>query len=164
MRKPTMWFPTRSNTVTEQSLKQARGWEFWIKKVEELYYPYSENKGADQLCSNCEADLHLCFRLCKMLVFSWQGSYVERLVALVLYVYGLQPRSCRDSILILATVFLGKPPIVKLPVLIAHFFHHSWTNALLQSVEDEKWRRNIFISKSSRYFQYQIFMKEMCES
>ena len=26
-----------------------------------MYYPSSENKGADQLCSYCEADLRLCF-------------------------------------------------------------------------------------------------------
>ena len=29
--------------------KMARDWKFWILKVEELYYPCSENKGADQL-------------------------------------------------------------------------------------------------------------------
>ena len=26
-----------------------------------MYYPSSENKGADQLSSYCEADLRLCF-------------------------------------------------------------------------------------------------------
>ena len=31
-----------------------------------MYYPCSENKGADQLRRYCEADLCLCFRL------SWQ--------------------------------------------------------------------------------------------
>ena len=36
----------------------------------ELYYLYSENKGADQLRSYCEADLRLCFCIGKMLVFS----------------------------------------------------------------------------------------------
>ena len=36
----------------------------------ELHYPSSENKGADQLCSYCTADLRLCFRKCKNLVFS----------------------------------------------------------------------------------------------
>ena len=30
----------------------------------------SENKGADQLHSYCQADLRLCFRICKTLVFS----------------------------------------------------------------------------------------------
>ena len=34
------------------------------------YFPSSENKGADQLRGYREADLHLCFCLCKLLVFS----------------------------------------------------------------------------------------------
>ena len=38
--------------------------------LEELYYPCSENTGADQLRSYCEADLRLCFRRRIMLVFS----------------------------------------------------------------------------------------------
>ena len=38
--------------------------EIWIYTAEEFYYPCSENKGADQLRSYCEADLRLCFRLC----------------------------------------------------------------------------------------------------
>ena len=36
----------------------------------------SENKGADQLRSYCEADLRLCFRLCRLLVFPLGGSFV----------------------------------------------------------------------------------------
>ena len=32
---------------------------------EELYYPCGENKGADQLRGYREADLRLCFRICK---------------------------------------------------------------------------------------------------
>ena len=36
---------------------------------------YSENKGADQLCSYCTADLRLCFRLGNNPVFSRCGSY-----------------------------------------------------------------------------------------
>ena len=39
-----------------------------------MYYPCSQNKGADQLCSHCTAALRLCFRLCKLLVFSCGGS------------------------------------------------------------------------------------------
>ena len=35
----------------------------------------SENKGADQLCSYCTADLRLCFRIGKIPVFSKRGSY-----------------------------------------------------------------------------------------
>ena len=47
-----------------------------------MYYPSSENKGADQLRSNdqlrsyCEADLRLCFRLCRLLVFPCGGSII----------------------------------------------------------------------------------------
>ena len=36
---------------------------------EDLYYLRSENKGADQLCSYCTADLRLCFCMCRLLVF-----------------------------------------------------------------------------------------------
>ena len=62
MGKPTMWFLTRSDTNRSvQPWKTARGWKFWIKIVEELYYLCGEYEGADQLRSNCEADLHLCF-------------------------------------------------------------------------------------------------------
>ena len=45
-----------------------------------MYYPCSENKDADQLrgyreADNREADLRLCFRPCKLLVFSRTGSH-----------------------------------------------------------------------------------------
>ena len=40
-----------------------------------MYYPSGENKGADQLRGYREADLRLCFRLCKLLVFSRGGSF-----------------------------------------------------------------------------------------
>ena len=42
-----------------------------------MYYPSSENKGADQLRSYCEADLRLCFRLGRLLVFPCGSSYVK---------------------------------------------------------------------------------------
>ena len=71
MRKPTMWFPNRSDTnQAVQSQKQATSSKFQIfKEEEEVYYPCSENKGADQL-RVCEADLRLCFRICRLSVFS----------------------------------------------------------------------------------------------
>ena len=53
-----------------QPHKMARGLKFRIKKVEGLYYPCSENKGADQLRGHREADLRLCFRICKQPVLS----------------------------------------------------------------------------------------------
>ena len=71
IRKPAMWFLNRSDkNRAVQAQKIARGWKFQIKKVEELYYPCRENKGADQLRGYREADLRLCFRICGMLVFS----------------------------------------------------------------------------------------------
>ena len=55
--KPTVWFPNRSSTKqAEQSQKQAKSLKFWSKVEEELYYPSSENKGADQLRGYREAD------------------------------------------------------------------------------------------------------------
>ena len=41
-----------------------------------LYYSCSEYKDADQLRGYREADLHLCFCICKKPVFSRRGSYV----------------------------------------------------------------------------------------
>ena len=40
-----------------------------------MYYPCRENKGANQLCGYREADLRLCFRIYRLLVFSRGGSY-----------------------------------------------------------------------------------------
>ena len=43
-----------------------------------MYNPSSENKGADQLRGYREADLCLCFRLCRLLVFPRGGSNTDR--------------------------------------------------------------------------------------
>ena len=40
-----------------------------------MLYLCSENKGADQLRGYREADLRLCFRICKKPVFSRRGSF-----------------------------------------------------------------------------------------
>ena len=53
-----------------QIQKMARGLKFRIKKVEGLDYLCSENKGADQLRGCREADLRLCFHICKKRFFS----------------------------------------------------------------------------------------------
>ena len=77
VRKPTMWFPNRSDTNRPvQAQKRARSLKlkFWIEVEEELYYPNIENKGADQLRGYREADLRLCFRICRLLVFPCAGS------------------------------------------------------------------------------------------
>ena len=60
----------------------ARGLKFRIYEVEGLYFLCSENKGADQLCGYREADLRLCFRICKKPVFSRRGSYDSILLVL----------------------------------------------------------------------------------
>ena len=62
MGKPTEWFPNRSDKNRPvQAQKIARSLKFRIEVEEESYYTSSENKGADQLRGNREADLHLCF-------------------------------------------------------------------------------------------------------
>ena len=43
-----------------------------------MYYPCSKNKGTDQLLGYREADLRLCFRICKKPVFSLLGSSHSR--------------------------------------------------------------------------------------
>ena len=53
-----------------QPLEMARALKFCIQEVEVLFYPSSENKGANQLRGYREADLRLCFRICRTLVFS----------------------------------------------------------------------------------------------
>ena len=77
LRNRSSGFPTRSDTNRAvQSQTMARGLKFRISVVEELYYPYSENKGPDQLRGYREADLRLCFRICKKPVFSQRDSFV----------------------------------------------------------------------------------------
>ena len=76
LRKPVFGVSdTRSDTNRAvQPHKMARGLKFRIKKVEGLHYLCSENKGDDQLRGHREADLRLCFHICKNPVFSQQGS------------------------------------------------------------------------------------------
>ena len=77
MRKPTISVPTMFDTnQAVQPQKQVRSLKFRIYVGEELYYPSSENKDADQLRGYREADLRLCFRLCRLLVFPCGGSYM----------------------------------------------------------------------------------------
>ena len=70
--KQTMWFRNRPDTKQAvQPKKTPRSLKFQIEEEEELYFPSSENKGADH-----EADLRLCFRQWRLLVSSWGGSYI----------------------------------------------------------------------------------------
>ena len=55
-------FTTRFDTnLPVQSEKKVRSLKFWLQVEEELYYPYSENKGADQLRSTVTAKLICAF-------------------------------------------------------------------------------------------------------
>ena len=72
VRKPTIWILTRSDTnQAVQPLKMARGWKFGIWVEEKLYYPYSENKGADQFC---------------VFVFAYAKRWFSQAVAHILFV------------------------------------------------------------------------------
>ena len=80
-------FPTRSDTNrVAQQQKIARGLKFRILKAEGLYYLCGENKGARELRSYCAADLRLCFRICKKLVFSQRGSYLSKVVCIFIFI------------------------------------------------------------------------------
>ena len=63
-------FNRRNTNQPVQSQKKARGMNFLLYVEEEFYYQSSENKCADQLRSNCEADLRLCFCTGRNLVLS----------------------------------------------------------------------------------------------
>ena len=72
-----MWFPIRSDTnrpVQEQKIDRNLKYRNYVE--EELYYPSSENKGADQFRSYCEAGLRQCFRIDRLLVFPCGGSII----------------------------------------------------------------------------------------
>ena len=82
-----------------------------------MYYPSSENKGADQLRGHREADLRLCFRICRLLVFPRGGSYRllsartnKEFFKLVLYVHSQQSRSCWDGLLVTLARFSWSNP------------------------------------------------------
>ena len=71
MRKQTFWVSDLvRHTPGFTATKMARGLKFCIKEVEELYYYVAKKKSADQLRGYREADLRLCFRVYKTLVFS----------------------------------------------------------------------------------------------
>ena len=58
--------------------KMSRGLKLRIKEEEELYCLCSENKDADQLRGDHEANLRLCSRIIKRQVFS-RGSIIDQL-------------------------------------------------------------------------------------
>ena len=63
---------TRSNTNRAVQLqKMARGWTFWIKKVEELYYPCSEKKAL------------ISFAVTAKLIFAFVFTYADYIIMLI---------------------------------------------------------------------------------
>ena len=76
-----MWFPNRSDTNRSvQFQKMARDMKFWIKKVEELYYPSSENKFA------------VTAKLICAFVFAYADCWFSHEAAnIFLYKYFIQP-------------------------------------------------------------------------
>ena len=80
MRKATIRVSDpRSNTSWPvQIQKQGRSLKFQIFEEERLYYLYSKNKQADQLCSYRTADLHLCFCIVHIV-----GFLMQRLISYV---------------------------------------------------------------------------------
>ena len=61
---------TRSDTnKAAQLLEMDRSLKLWIWEVGVLYYPSSENKGADQLRGYCAADLRFVFAYAERLFF-----------------------------------------------------------------------------------------------
>ena len=74
MRKTTVWFTKR--THPNQAV-QVQKMLLDIESIGILHYPCSENTSANQLRSYCEADLRLCFPLCRLLVFPCGGSHIN---------------------------------------------------------------------------------------
>ena len=69
-----------------------------------MYYPSSENNGADQLRGYREADLRLCFRIGKNPVFSRCGSIINC------------AQVCMDKMLLLLTVIIAVYPNLHAPL------------------------------------------------
>ena len=67
--------PTQTGLYSHRSRLKTRN--FGLKK-KDCTIRAAKNKGADQLCSYCTADLRLCFRICKLLVFSCGSSFLLR--------------------------------------------------------------------------------------
>ena len=72
-----MWAATWENWFSIRHKPSCAAIGKWLESLEEigLYYLFSENKGADHLCSDRTDDLRLYFRVCKIPVFAWRGSY-----------------------------------------------------------------------------------------
>ena len=68
---------TSLRVLAVQSEKKNRSMKFWIEVEKELFYACSENKGTDQLCSYCTADVGLCFLHYAKVWFSQDVAHIE---------------------------------------------------------------------------------------
>ena len=125
MRKPGLrGFPIRSDTNRAVQLqKMARNLKFHIVVVEELYYLGSENKGADQLRGNHEADLRLCFRICEKPVSLLPGSF-KRQTALLSHRLAWALKFCKQKIEVLYE--LHREKTAKLICIFVFKYSKSW--------------------------------------
>ena len=73
-----------------------------------MYYSCSEKKGADQLHGHCEADLRLCFCICRLLVFPRGGS-IKDMQKGGYWIRSILPS---NEALILVSVCIGGPFIL----------------------------------------------------
>ena len=85
-----------------------------------MYYPSSENKGADQLRGYREADLRLCFRLCKLLVFSRGDSVISDTPRKLVHAIYRNNVSCKNENfvgkILICLIFLLQTLIVDSPL------------------------------------------------
>ena len=96
MRKPTIWVSDQVRhkpgcTVTEKG----KMLEILDLKRRGIVLLCSENEGADQLRSYCEADLRLCLRLFRLLVFPCSGSFIIREVCMLRKVFKMVAQKIR---------------------------------------------------------------------
>ena len=63
-----------------------------------MYYLCGENKGADQLYSYSTADLRLCFRICRLLVFLSERYLIRLMEVIGTMFHYIYHRSCDESI------------------------------------------------------------------
>ena len=81
------------NQVKHKPDCAARSLKFWTKEEELLHYLCSENKGADQLCSYCTADLRLCFRMGK----NHDTALIIKCIMTEIICFGLKKHKSADT-------------------------------------------------------------------
>ena len=119
-----MWFGDRSDTNRPvQAQKRARSLKFRMQEEEELYYPSSENKGADKLRGYREADLRLCFRICRLLVFPRGGSSINLQILNIIhnnnnYMYSvmLEHHRCQPLLDFIVCLKENSNGMIKIPI------------------------------------------------